>query len=67
MTDFADVLISSLGTKLILGIDRNYWRAAIGKFGVPEAALKFIVPHRRIVVQMKRKGELNAGAYWVAL
>ncbi|WP_222205232.1 ATP-binding protein [Burkholderia multivorans] len=67
LTDFADVLISSLGTKLILGIDRNYWRAAIGKFGVPEAALKFIVPHRRIVVQMKSKGELNAGAYWVAL
>lgn len=67
LADFADSLVSSLGTKIILGIDRNYWKIAIAKFGVPEAALKFMVPHRRIVVQMKKKGELNSGAYWVQL
>lgn len=67
LNDFAEVVVASLGTKVFLGIDPNYWRIAITKFGLTEAALKFIIPHRRVVVQMKGKGELGSGANLVVL
>ncbi|KAA0178834.1 ATP-binding protein [Cupriavidus gilardii] len=66
-TDFADVLLSSLGTKVILGLDPNFWPAAVRKLGLTESQLKSIVPHRRILVQMKGIGQLGSATNLVAV
>ncbi len=65
--DLTDNLIASLGTKIILGVDRTYRRALISKLGVTDAAMDFIVPTRRILVQMKNRGEINNGTYHTIL
>lgn len=66
-TDFLDIVLSSLGTKVTLGLDPNYWPAALRKLGLSEAAQKFIIPRRRILVQMKQVGQASIGAHQVIL
>lgn len=66
-THFSDDLISGVGTKVILGIDKFYWDMSRRKLGVDEASLRFIVPKRRMVVQMKTAGELQSNCIWVNL
>ncbi|MFC4484253.1 ATP-binding protein [Cupriavidus campinensis] len=66
-TDFADVLLASLGTKVILGLDPNFWPQAVRKLGLTESQLKSIVPQRRILLQMKGIGQLGSAASLVIL
>jgi DNA helicase HerA-like ATPase len=66
-TDFPDVVLSSLATKITLGLDPNYWSAALRKLGLTEKNQEFIIPRRRIVVQMKQVGQASVGAYHVIL
>jgi DNA helicase HerA-like ATPase len=66
-TDFADVLIANLGTKVTLGLDTNYWPMALRKLGLTEASQKFIIPRKRVIVQMKLAGQAQVGAYHVIL
>lgn len=56
-THFTDDFVASVGTKIILGIDEMYWRGSATKMRVSEDMLKWIVPHRQMLVQIKRKGE----------
>ncbi|MGY8527602.1 ATP-binding protein [Paracidovorax citrulli] len=65
--DFADVLLSSLGTKIVLGLDPNSWPVATRKLGIKDAQLKSIVPQRRILVQMKGVGQLGSATSLVAI
>ncbi len=66
-THFPDDLISGVGTKILLGIDKFFWPMAIRKLGVNEEALKFIIPKKRMVVQMKVAGKLQSNCQWVDL
>jgi len=66
-TDFVDIVLSSLGTKVTLGLDPNYWPAAMRKLGLSESAQRFIIPRRRILVQMKQVGQSAIGAHQVIL
>lgn len=63
--DYPDTLLASLGTKIMLGIDRAYRRIAGTKLGLKDADLDFIVPMRRMLVQMKTKGEINSKTHWI--
>lgn len=63
--DYPDTLLASLGTKIMLGIDRTYRRIAGTKLGLKDADLDFIVPMRRMLVQMKTKGEINSKTHWI--
>lgn len=66
-TDFPDVVLSSLATKITLGLDPNYWAAAMRKLGLTETDQKFIIPRRRVVVQLKQIGQASVGASHVML
>ncbi|MDR5777002.1 MULTISPECIES: helicase HerA domain-containing protein [unclassified Caballeronia] len=66
-SDFADILMGNLGTKLLLGLDHTNSSYVVRKLGFSEAKLKSIVPHRRVLVQMKGVGELNAEPTLVAV
>jgi DNA helicase HerA-like ATPase len=66
-SDFADILIGNLGTKLLLGLDHNNNAYVVNKLGITKEALKSIIPQRRILVQMKGVAELAAGATLVRL
>ncbi len=66
-TDFLDIVLASLGTKVTLGLDQNYWPAALRKLGLSESAQKFVVPRRRILVQMKQVGQSSTGVHQVIL
>lgn len=63
LDDYPETLLASLGTKVIIGIDRTYRRVAMTKFGLNDEALDFIVPMRRILVQIKNRGELNSATH----
>ena len=52
-THFTDDFISSVGTKVILGIDEMYWRGAAAKMAVKPEALAWIKPRRSLLVQIK--------------
>lgn len=67
LNDYPQPLLAGLGTKVILGIDHSYRRAATTKLGISETALDFIVPQRRIVVQTKNRGELTNNTNMVIL
>lgn len=66
-TDFPDVVLSSLATKITLGLDPNYWNAAMRKLGLTEADQRFIIPRRRVVVQLKQVAQASVGANHVVL
>lgn len=60
-------LISSVGTKVILGIDEMYWPQAVTKLRVETKLLDWIRPHNSMAVQMKEKGALKNRWWWVQL
>ncbi len=58
-THFPEDFLTTVGAKILLGIDAFYWPMACRKLGIDEAVLKFITPHSTAAVHMDRKGELN--------
>jgi len=56
-THFTEDFISSVATKIILGIDEMYWRGATTKMRVSEDALAWIRPQKTMLVQLKNRGE----------
>ena len=66
-TDFPDIVLSSLATKITLGLDPNYWPMAMRKLGLTEADQRFIIPRRRVVVQLKQVAQASVGAHQVIL
>lgn len=66
-THFTDDFISSVSTKVILGIDESYWRGSISKMRVTEDALAWIKLRKSVLVQMKRSGETRNEWVWTYL
>lgn len=54
---FSDDFISNVSTKIILGIDQIYWDGSVRKMKIDPRLFEWIVPHKRIVMQMSNKGE----------
>lgn len=60
-------LISSVGTKIILGIDEMYWESAVRKLRADTKLLEFIQPTVSIGAQLKEKGSLKNKWNWIKL
>jgi len=60
-------LISSVGTKIILGLDEGFWDAAVRKLRIEMRLLDWIQPKRTIAVQMKEAGANKNRWWWVQL
>jgi len=57
--DLPKAFIGSLGTKVVLGIDRTYWPAAVSKMGLDLDQLRWIQPHKTLMVQMHNNTPLS--------
>lgn len=55
-THYPEALISSMGTKVILGLDTTYWPTAQTKLRINEADLRWIKPREGMLLQRKLKG-----------
>lgn len=60
-------LISSVGTKIVLGLDELYWKDAISKLRMDTKLLSWIQPHHTMAVQLKERGALKTRWHWVSL
>lgn len=66
-THFTEDFISSVATKVILGIDEMYWRGSLTKMRVSEEALAWIKPQKTMLVQLKTRGETRNDWKWVVI
>lgn len=66
-THFSEDFMSSVGTKIILGLDQMFWNGTVQKLKIEQAALEWIVPHQKMVVQINNKAELKNKFIWVLL
>ncbi|MNR71703.1 AAA-like domain protein [compost metagenome] len=62
-----DSLISSVGTKIVLGLDEMYWKEAVSKLRMDTKLLSFIQPHHTMAVQLKEKGALKTRWWWTQI
>lgn len=60
-------MITSVGTKIILGLDGTYWTAAQSKLIMEEKLLQWISPRNTIAVQLKEIGTTKNRWWWTAL
>ena len=63
-THFSEDFISNVGTKIILGIDQTFWNGSVQKLKIEQSALEWIVPHKKMVIQINNKGELRNKFTW---
>jgi DNA helicase HerA-like ATPase len=66
-TSVPESLISSVATKVILGLDEKYWNAAVSSLRIDTKLLSWIQAHHTIGVQMKEKGSMKNRWWWVQL
>lgn len=64
---FPDGLISSIGTKIILGVDESYWKTLTNKMRIDDALLNWIKLRQSIAVQFKETGATKNEWKWVYL
>lgn len=50
-------VMTALATKVVLGMDELLWKPSIAKMNLSIESLKWIILHRRFLVQMKTTGE----------
>ncbi|KWT86094.1 MULTISPECIES: helicase HerA domain-containing protein [unclassified Variovorax] len=62
-----DSLISSVGTKVVLGVDEMYWPDMVKKLRMDAKLLNFIQPHHTMAVQLKEKGSTKTKWWWTAI
>lgn len=60
-------LVSSTATKVILGLDEGFWRAAIDKLRIDLKLLEWVQAQSTMAVQMKERGVLKNRWWWVQL
>lgn len=60
-------LLSSTATKMLLGLDEMYWRAAVDKLRIEKRQLEWIQAQVTMAVQMKEKGMLKNRWHWVRI
>jgi DNA helicase HerA-like ATPase len=66
-THFSEDFMSSVGTKVILGLDQMFWNGTVQKLKMEQNALEWIVPHQKMLVQINNKAELKNKYIWVLL
>lgn len=66
-THFSDDFISNVSTKVILGIDQMYWDGSVRKLKIEQRALEWIVPQKKLVMQMNNRGQTRNDFIWVNL
>jgi len=66
-THFTEDFISSVATKVILGIDEMYWRGSVAKMRVTEESLAWIKPQKSMLVQLKTRGETRNDWRWTLI
>jgi DNA helicase HerA-like ATPase len=66
-THFSEDFMSSVGTKIILGLDQMFWTPSVQKLKIEQQALEWIVPHQKMVVQINNKAELKNRFIWTLL
>lgn len=60
-------MASSVGTKILLGLDEMYWNAAVNKLRIEDKLLKWVVPHQTMAAQLKERGSLKNRWWWVQI
>jgi hypothetical protein len=60
-------LVTSTGTKILLGLDESYWRGAVDKLRIETKLLEWVQPQVTMALQMKEKGMLKNRWLWVQL
>jgi hypothetical protein len=55
-THFSDDFVSSVGTKIVLGIDEMFWPSSSRKLNLPTGSLEWVKPTQSMLLQMKQKG-----------
>lgn len=58
-THFSEDFLTTVGTKILLGIDSYYWQSSCRKLNIEESVLRFITPQKTAAIHMDRKGEVN--------
>ncbi len=66
-THFSDDFLSNVSTKIILGLDQMFWEQSERKLKVEQKALEWIVPTKRILMQMNNRGETRNQFVWTNL
>ena len=61
---FPDDIISSIATKIILGIDERFWKPTETKMNVERKALEWVVLQKSLLIQTKSKGENKTKWIW---
>lgn len=56
-THFSDDFISSVGTKIILGIDEMFWDSSTRKLRVSLDDMASVQPRKKLLIQVKTNGE----------
>ena len=64
-TQFPEILLSSVATKLILGLDANYWPVAQRRLRIEERAMKWIRPREGMLANFKLAGQSAQNWVWV--
>lgn len=62
-THFNDDFMTSVGTKVILGIDESYWKSSASKLNLDIKGLDWIRMQKNMIVQIKCKGDSKSN--WV--
>lgn len=60
-------LTSSVGTKIVLGLDEMYWNAAVSKLRIETKLLDWIQPHHTMAAQLKERGSAKSRWWWVQI
>lgn len=66
-THFSDDFITSVATKIILGIDESFWRSSVNKLMIDLKALEWIKLQRSMLVQIKTKGDTKSKWTWTLI
>lgn len=66
-THFTEDFVSSVGTKIVLGIDEMFWDSSMRKLRLDAEALKWIRLKERIIIQIKQEGEARCDWRWTYL
>lgn len=56
-TQYPDALLSTVATKIVLGLDPNYWPVAQRRLRIDEKAMKWIRPREGLLVNFKLSGQ----------
>jgi hypothetical protein len=60
-------LITSVGTKIILGMDGKFYPSAVREMQIDLKLLQWIAPWKSMAVQMKEAGNLKVRWWWTEM